>query len=344
MDKKKVCSVSEIKKYISSTKTLTDRAIALTKKLESCGNQEQKNFTLFCFTEVAKDIYARLLDHLPSTIRIDFNCEHTLRLIYGSRPQLFQMLSNICDNAIDAMPNGGKLTITIKNKKIEKSDNRDQVSIGDYIELTVQDSGIGIPEKNIDSIYQPFFTTKPRSEGSGLGLSMVYSIVKAHRGTPYVRSQLDEGTTFVVLFPAEKANAREVENNMLNSLHAPQLKGKRILLIDEEADLVEIGKELLSMHGMSVIGEIDARRALAIFKKQHTKIDLVLLDVLMPKIDGYMMFKRMRKISPEQPILFISDYSDEGEIKKLCEGDKTGFLKKPFDEIALTQAIQKLLS
>lgn len=210
---------------------------------------------------------------------------------------------------------------------------------GEYILLTVTDTGMGMDEKTMERIFDPFFTTKELGRGTGLGLASTYGIVKGHGGYIEVESQKGQGSTFKVYLPASTKAAQTATKPK-----APISKAiETVLLVDDEEVVREGGERILKALGYKVLVAQGGPEAIEIFKKDHPSIDLVLLDTIMPQMGGGEVYDRLKEISPEVKVLLSSGYSIDGEASKILARGCNGFIQKPFDILQLSQSLQAIL-
>ncbi len=284
-----------------------------------------------------------LLYHtIPKTINIDLKLAENLNLIQADRSQLGQILMNLAINARDAMPQGG--TLTVETANIELDDKfclaHPEIRPGCYVLLTVSDNGQGMDEETLAHIFEPFFTTKEVGKGTGLGLATVYGIVKLHESHIKCYSQFRHGTTFKIYFPAI-----ETENpSQTPATETDVWGGKETILVVEDEDVVgELCKELLTSFGYEVITAVNGKEALEIYRIQWERISLVILDLIMPEMDGTQCLKEILRICPQARVLVTSGFSEkESTTKGSMDGIKN-FLRKPYDTTSLLRSVRHSL-
>jgi CheY-like chemotaxis protein len=214
------------------------------------------------------------------------------------------------------------------------------VEPGRYVKITVTDTGVGIDRETQKRIFEPFFTTKEMGRGTGLGLASVYGIVKGHGGYINVYSEQDHGTTFTIYLPASKKEAAAEEDIL-----AAVTKGTgTILLIDDEQMILDVGRELLEELGYTVLPVLGGKDAVDAFEKKQDKIDLVIMDMIMPEMSGSETFDRLKGIKPDAKILLSSGYSINGQAAKILRRGCDGFIQKPFNMHQLGDKIQNILN
>jgi len=260
--------------------------------------------------------------------------------IEADQEQVEQVLFNLYVNAADAMPGGGDLflnTMNVTNK--DMTGKPYEPKPGNYVLLTVRDTGAGMDNKTMDRIFDPFFTTKGLAQGTGLGLASAYGIVKGHGGYIDVFSDKEKGTTFNIYLPATKIEVEE-EKELSGELVEGQ---DTVLLIDDEEIVLDTGEQMLRRLGYEVFLASSGQEALELYERDHNKIDLVLIDMVMPAIGGGEAYDRMKEINPKVKVLLSSGYSIDGEATEILERGCDGFIQKPFDLEQLSRSIRDIL-
>ncbi|MEE8299989.1 MAG: PAS domain S-box protein [Desulfatiglandales bacterium] len=274
-------------------------------------------------------------------IRVHQDLPKDLFGIKADHGQIEQVLMNLYVNAADAMPGGGDLflkTMNVTHKQI--SDRPYKPSPGNYVLLTVRDTGMGMDKKTQDRVFDPFFTTKDMGKGTGLGLASVYGIIKAHGGYIDVESKKGHGATFSIYLPASHKKVLITEKRLPEKI----LKGKEtILLVDDEDMIIDVGQEVLRALGYRVLIARGGKEAVELYKKNWDKIDMVLLDMVMPDMGGGETYDRMREINPDIKVLLLSGYSIDGQAKEILDRGCDGFIQKPFNMRQLSQMIKDVL-
>jgi PAS domain S-box-containing protein len=321
-----------IVKQVQSGSKLTNQLLGYARK----GRYEVKPIQLNQLVEETSKAFGRT----RKEITIHRELANDLFPIEGDLGQMEQVLMNLFVNAADAMPQGGD--IFLKTINIPYGDIRGKLynpKPGDYVLLTVTDTGIGMDPKTLDRIFEPFFTTKELGRGTGLGLASVYGIIKGHAGYVDVESEEGRGTIFRIYLPASKG---EVQKTIIGQDHIIKGTGT-ILLIDDEEMVLEVGERFLKVMGYQVLTAREGREAIEVYKKHRDTIDLVLLDIIMPNMKGGEVFDRLKEINPEVKVLLSSGYSIDGEASRILERGCSGFIQKPFDMNQLSQSIGALL-
>lgn len=256
--------------------------------------------------------------------------------------QIEQILMNLCVNARDAMPRGGQLSIETRNVVIdEEFRQRHYYAVpGPYVLLAVSDNGTGIDPATIERIFEPFFSTKEIGRGTGLGLATVYGIVKQHRGFITVDSVLGRGTTFRIYLPAAQGEVHKVEHVREELVRG----GTETILVAEDHDGIrEMTIEILNGAGYLAIPARDGDEAVNTFAQYREQVDLVLLDVFMPKLLGSEVYGRICVVRPDVPVLFTTGYSTEDPLPLAPLTERTSILQKPYSPRDLVQKTRQLL-
>jgi two-component system cell cycle sensor histidine kinase/response regulator CckA len=249
--------------------------------------------------------------------------------VLGDPAQVDQVVMNLAINGCDAMPDGGQLKIATEPVSLDEAfcREREWMSPGRYLLLSVADTGVGITAENLERIFDPFFTTKAPGKGTGLGLSMVFGIVKNHGGCIDVRSEEGVGTVFRVYLPESSEGARGETSAIGPAL--PRGRG-RILLVDDQESVREVAKDMLETLGYEVITAADGLEGVSRYRDLWREIDLVLLDMIMPNMSGGDCFLRMREINPKARVVLSSGYSMEGAIQDVMNEGILAFIQKPY--------------
>ncbi len=257
------------------------------------------------------------------------------------RGQIERVFLNLYVNAAQAMPEGGNLYLETRNVALDASYAKSHsVPPGDYVMVSVTDTGIGMDSKTRERIFEPFFTTKTMGRGTGLGLATVYGIVKGHKGVINVYSEIGKGTTFNLYFPASgKAVVRRE-----NTSEEPLRGSEAILLVDDEPIIIDVTRDILESLGYRVFVATSGSEALRIYETDREIIDLVILDMIMPGMGGEETFDRLKAANPGIRIILSSGYSLNGQASRILEKGCKSFLQKPFSIVELSKKIREVLS
>jgi two-component system, cell cycle sensor histidine kinase and response regulator CckA len=322
-----------IEKKVQSGSRLTSQLLGYASK----GRYEIKPINLNFLLEETAEAFGRT----RKNVTIHRDLAQSLSPIEADHGQIEQVLMNLLVNSCDAMPLGGDLFL--KTSNISSQHIRGKVyqpKPGNYVLLTVTDTGTGMDARTLERIFDPFFTTKEFGKGTGLGLALVYGIIKGHGGYIDVESETGKGTTFKIYLPVTE---KMIEKAGKDSDFI--LKGtETILIVDDEELVLEVGQKFLKFMGYQVLTARDGEEALEAYRTHQGKINLVILDLVMPKMEGGEVFDRLKQISPDVKILISSGYSINGEASKLLERGAHGFIQKPFDMKQVSQLIRTILN
>ncbi|MDB6037215.1 MAG: signal transduction histidine kinase, nitrogen specific, NtrB [Verrucomicrobiales bacterium] len=283
------------------------------------------------------------LSAFPRKISIRTDVQPDLFPVAGDSTQFTQILLNLCVNARDAMPNGGRLSICIKNTLLSEQEifEENKRISGSFVELSVSDTGTGIPPEALTHIFEPFFTTKADGKGTGLGLSTVATIVRNHGGFIDVETGLGTGTTFRVYFPV--TNQALMEKHLISSASVQSGHGEWVLLVDDEFALLEMTKGLLESHDYHVLTAKDGAEALAVFDAHQDKIAVLITDLLMPGLGGAELIANVCERFPRIVAICLSGSPDRGSFPIPGKNSYT-FLRKPCSTTDLLGTLQRLLA
>jgi CheY-like chemotaxis protein len=264
-----------------------------------------------------------------------------LYAIDADQGQIEQALLSLYVNAWQAMPEGGELTLETRNTSDKKMhDKMYRPKPGEYVQLRISDSGVGMDKKTRERIFDPFFTTKGMGRGAGLGLASVYGIVKGHGGYIDVESVEGSGTTFNIYLPASKGQAIDKE--------APSEEistgTETVLFVDDEAMILSVGQEILETLGYHVLLARSGKEAVEVYRANQDKIDMVILDMIMPELSGAETYDRLKKINPKIKVLLSSGYSMNSQAEEILARGCNGFIQKPFNLNQLASKIREVLS
>jgi PAS domain S-box-containing protein len=277
----------------------------------------------------------------PKSIVIDRHLPDDLWLVAGDATQLHQVFLNLCVNARDAMPNGGRLRITAENHAVDKLFARLNINMcaGNYVLVTIADTGTGIPSDILDRIFDPFFTTKPIGEGTGLGLSTVLGLVDNHGGFVRVASTPGQGTEFKIYLPTAEGEEKAIATDFESVL--PTGNGELILIVDDDPAVREANRSLLEDHNYQTLIASDGIEAMGIYAQQMQSIDLVLIDAMMPHASGATAIRTICWMNPQAKILAISGLSSNRESS--IDAGAQAFLTKPYQLATLLKTVSQLL-
>jgi len=335
-------SGSDVKGNLDSILLSSKRASELTSQLLAFGRREMEQPRPLDMRQSINEailIIKRTIDPLISLNIRDKALNHT---IYGDPGQMNQTLINLMINACDAMPNGGAIDIISDNVLIDEDYcllNPEAVP-GYYYRLTIRDTGIGIPAQNLHKIFEPFFTTKELGKGTGLGLAMVYGIVKSHKGWIDVESEINIGTAFIIYLPTTEEAIKEQEQEEVIEIKPGS---ETVLFVDDEESVRNFGEELLKCFGYKVISACNGMEAIACYRQAADNIDLVILDLSMPHKSGKETLKELMEINPEVKVIISSGYDKTGPVASLLEMGAKSFVQKPYQIDKMLREIRRTI-
>ncbi|MBP1721001.1 MAG: hypothetical protein H6Q50_513 [Deltaproteobacteria bacterium] len=322
-----------MEKQVQSGSRLTGQLLGYARK----GRYEVRPLELNQMLQEAAETFRRT----RKDIVIHYDLDPALRPIEADAGQIEQVLMNLFVNAADAMIGGGDMTLKTENTDSEAmQDKLYNPKPGHYVLFSITDTGSGMDKNTMERIFEPFFTTKEMGRGTGLGLASAYGIVKGHGGFIDVESEKGSGTTFKIYLPASGKKVFKAAEEVVE----PIKKGKEtVLLVDDEDSMLEVGRALLKTMGYHVYTAHDGSEALEIYDRSKQEIDIVLLDMIMPKMGGGEAFDHMKKINPAVKVLLLSGYSIDGEAAKILDRGCSGFIQKPFNMEELSKSIETIL-
>lgn len=287
-----------------------------------------------------REVKEILQQTLPKSIEIQSQIPSDLWLVSADATQLQQVIMNLCVNARDAMPDGGTLRLTAENIRVDDYFAQFHLGAheGAYVVLTITDTGTGIPPEIIHRIFDPFFTTKAVGKGTGLGLSAVMGIVKSHGGFIDTESQVGQGTQFKVYLPAAIDAVPETEIDA----EIPSGQSELILVVDDEAAICEATKTTLEIHNYRVLTAKDGIEAIALYAQHKDEISSVLVDIMMPEMDGQSTIPMLRRLNPKVPIIVMTGQASIDMMNTVRNANVHGFLQKPFTTKELLQTLHEV--
>ena len=328
-------------KYVDMILQASTRAADLTSKLLTFGRNGKVSYTVLSMHNVVDDTVAILKRTIDKKVNISIKKNAENYAVIGDSSELQNALLNLGINASHAMSNGGEIKIQTRNIMLDNTycyASPFEIEPGEYIEIEVQDTGCGIPIKNLKKIFEPFYTTKEHGKGTGLGLSTVYGTVQNHQGMVTVYSEMGKGTAFHVYIPCSKKSIQTRQINTEIVAGAGQ-----ILLVDDEEMLRSTGKYMLEKMGYQVVLAENGLEAVDIFQNQHAEIDLVIMDMVMPEMNGREAFFKIRKIDENCKVIIASGFTKNEDLDEMRKSGLAGFLNKPFTNSELSQLVSKVL-
>ena len=329
---------------IEEVKKAGERAASLTRQLLAFSRKQVLQPKVFGLNSVISEVEKMLKRLIGEDIELRTVLDGDTGSVKADPGQIEQVIINLAVNARDAMPSGGRLTIETANVYIDEgyADMRIAVDPGQYVMLSISDTGVGMDEHVQSHIFEPFFTSKEAGKGTGLGLSTVYGIVKQSDGNVQVYSEVGRGTTFKVYLPRVDETAQvykrapEVEEN---------LQGKEIILLAEDEDIVrKLARQVLEMFGYQVLEAPNGGAALLICERHKDPIHLLITDVVMPEMSGPELTDRLVRLRPDLKVLYMSGYTDNAVIHQGVLDEGTNFIQKPFTPAALARTVREVLN
>ena len=319
------------------------RSASLTRQLLAFSRRQILEPRILDLNEVVSELEKMLRPLIGEDIELVTSLDPLLGKVRGDSTQMEQVIMNLAVNARDAMPQGGKLTIETTNVDLDEAYAKAHVTVkaGPHVMLAVSDTGMGMEPGTLTHIFEPFFTTKEKSKGTGLGLAMVYGIVKQSGGWIWVYSEVGHGTTFKIYLPQAEAGIR---GTTADRALPSALKGKEtILVVEDEAMLRELACEFLQSSGYTVLEAANGPEAIEISNRHAGPIHLLMTDAVMPGMSGRELAQRLQGHRPEMKVLYVSGYTDDVVLRNgLLEPDRA-FLQKPFTRDALMHKVRAVL-
>ncbi|MGO9569884.1 MAG: PAS domain S-box protein [Desulfomonilaceae bacterium] len=328
----------DLKKVIHAGRSAGD----MVQQILAFGRKTETKFWPINLNKQVPQLRKMLSRLLPRTIEVQIDLAPDLPTVNADPAQIDQILMNLAVNARDAMPDGGSLTIETRAVVLDNEycSTHIEASKGLHALLTVRDTGTGIDGASSDRIFEPFYTTKKPGQGTGLGLAMVYGIVKGHGGHIAVDSEAGAGTAFKIYLPAHQI---EAEPDVPTSVEFSALGRGTILLADDEVLVRSLGERILEKTGYRVLAASNGREALEIYKQKKDEISLVILDLIMPVMDGKQCLDEILKVNSQARVLIASGYSPDGATKDILASGARGFVNKPYDIRQLVQSVREAL-
>lgn len=317
-------------------------AADLTRQMLLFSRKQPMEFTSIHLDKVVENLLKILHRTIGEDITIGTSFDPNLWMIQGALGTLEQIIMNMVINSKDAMPDGGQITIKIKNVVLDKNISRSmpEARPGKFVQLSVIDTGVGMDENTLQHVFEPFFTTKEPGKATGLGLSVVYGIVKQHEGWIKVSSKSGKGATFDLFFPAQPAKTDTSEQPSL-PIAEYQGNNKRILLVEDAEGVREFAAMILSENGYIVYSATTVQEALDVFNKEKGNFDLVLSDVVLPDKSGIKLVEELSKKKPKLSILLSSGYADQKLQWPVIREKGYRLLQKPYAFADLLKAVKE---
>ncbi len=339
----KTTSAEERDDFLDQIRRAGNRAAEMTRKLLSFSRRQIVQLKVVDLNTLVSDL--NLMIHRLLSENIEVRIHRSLEEIHvlADSGQLEQVIINLAVNAKDAMSDQGKLEISVRNQKVDGSfaHRHPHARPGDFALITVKDTGFGITDEAMEKIFEPFFTTKPEGAGTGLGLSVVSDIVSQHDGFIDVTSSPDEGTCFSIFLPTTESSLDEEKIKPSVTVDGGT---ETLLLVEDNEHVRDLARIILKGAGYFVIEAVDGADAINQFRQIHKKIDLVIIDVVMPKMGGREVMSHMRAIDPHAKMLFTSGYANQSVHTNFIFEEKLEFLQKPYSTDSLRKKVRQSLT
>lgn len=326
--------------YAAHILTSSEKAANLTQSLLAFSRKQVIDLKPVALNDTVDKLHKLLERLIPEDVDFKVDKIDERLIVMADVGQLDQVIMNLVTNARDAMPRGGRLTIRIDRAAANSRfmTTNKSVDLSDHALIEISDTGIGMDKKTIEKIFEPFYTTKELGRGTGLGLSIVYGIIKQHNGYIDVRSQPGEGSVFSVYLPLvwmEPEDDRDIS----------QIVGgiETILIAEDNKELCQLSTRVLRDHGYSVLAAMDGSAAVDMFRQHSSEIALIILDVVMPRMNGKEAYEAIRKIDPSAKVIFTSGYTDDIIVERGVENEQYDFLNKPLTPATLLKKIREVL-
>ncbi len=328
--------------YLSQIDTAGQRAAALVQQILSIARKARVSLEPLALNQAVLDIFKLLHETFPRTVELSQDLESGLPDIIGDTSQINQILMNLCVNARDSMPSGGRLVIKTRSlTAAELPGSIPNAKHERYVCMSVSDTGTGMTEDVRKSMFDPFFSTKETAQGSGLGLAVVQGIIRNHGAHIRVDSEPGHGTTFEIYFPA---CSRESEETGTTQEVPETAEGTELLLlVEDESSISEMTQKALRNNGYKVVSARDGAEGLDLYKRHRVEIALVLLDLGLPKMDGIAVLERIRQTDPEMHVILSSGFLDPDQEKSLANDRFVCFLPKPYELREMLKTIRETL-
>lgn len=340
--KKRIIDMPEVVQKLSNVEQLSMRAADMIQQLLTFARKDRVSMKPIPFVQFLKETLKLLRASLPENIAMYEDICAEMIQVSGDATLLHQVLMNLLTNARDAMEGVEHPSVTVRLEcvDIDQKFTGERVGVkgGAYARLSVQDNGCGIRKKEIKHLFEPFYTTKEQGKGTGLGLAMVFGAVKTHNGFIEVNSKRGKGTIFHIYLPL--LERKQVLPESICSLTLPETgHGETILLVDDQEQVIETGKEVLESLGYHVLAAVNGRQAVELFEAHANSIDLCIIDVIMPIMNGSRAAELIRRINPDTKIIFATGY-DKQTYNNM--GNET-VISKPYAIDAMSRLIRQVL-
>jgi PAS domain S-box-containing protein len=331
------------RRYVQQMMNAGDRARSLVERILTFSRSGITTRLPVHLQPVVTETLDLLKVRLPEAIQLEVQLDARDAFVAGDPAHMHQVVMNLCSNAVHAMPDGGTLRVELVLQRLEapRSLSHGAVGEGEFVRLTVHDTGVGISVDLLERIFNPFFTTRKAGEGTGLGLALVEGIVREYSGGVDVRSVVGKGTRFDVYLPVIDAVAVSAEQG---GATLPRGDGETVLLVDDEEALVALGEEVLAELGYEPVGFVSSEAAWRAFEANPARFDAVVTDQTMPDMTGVELASRIREVRPEMPVILASGYRSAALERDAKERGISDVLRKPLRQADLARALRQVLA
>ena len=345
-DKKVLQTAEFIEKHANRAGELTQKLLGFARK----GKHRSIQIDLHTATEEALHLLSRTVEKNIS-LHVKLNAKNPY--ILGDPVQIQQIILNLAINSRDAMTaelggtNGGQIILSSANLNLEPGDPllEETLPPGNYVEFSVEDTGCGIPRDLLHRVFEPFFTTKDPERGTGMGLSMVYGIVKNHGGTIRIESNLLKGTTVRILLPSLKKKSRRISErkHIRDSIEVTRTGSGQILVVDDHSVIRDVTARMLRVLGYDVVTARDGIEAIRYYSENAQSVDLVILDMVMPRMGAKECFKEIKRIDPTVKAILCTGYVNNHAVEEIMREGLVGFMQKPYQIDKLSKVVSDAL-
>ena len=351
--KKYAADQSRVLRYSESIENSATRGAGLSRQLMSFVRRNNRENKVVQIEELIDEVIDLASETFPKTIKVRKHAAPLMLQVLGDRGELYQAVLNLCLNARDAIIERSDLsheheivlsaTIKRAGDKSLSFVRNDNANIQPFwVEISISDTGIGIPEAIRTKIFDPFFTTKERGKGTGLGLSVVYNIIKSHNGSVTVESEEGKGTTFRIVLPAVEGES--VAQGSIDASSYKSAQNELIMLVDDEELMRDLGRELLEDAGYRVVVASNGQHAIDLYRSAWKEISLVVLDFIMPDLNGGQVYVQLKSINPQMKTLFCTGFAEDEMMTELLDKYGLRAIEKPFKPVRLLKLMQELLN
>jgi PAS domain S-box-containing protein len=335
-----------LKDSIEGIKKASERASDLTRQLLAFSRRQVMEMKVLDLNSLLRDLDKMLRRIIGEHVELGMRLADDLGRVKADPGQMEQVILNLAVNARDAMPSGGNLTIETANEEVDEAFVRAHIGVspGRYVQLTVRDTGVGMSPEVQERVFEPFFTTKEKGQGTGLGLSTVYGIVKQSGGNIWLDSTLGKGTTFKIYLPRVEESAEAAQEGAEKGEAEDLPRGREtVLVVEDDEGVRQLSARILNRQGYRVWEAVNGAEALRIIEQQKEPIDLMLTDVVMPQMGGKELAEKVQPLRPQMKVLFISGYMDDAVVHREILDSASHFLQKPFSPAALARKVREVL-